>query len=68
MLLHVFHNGLLLMIAYYRDELTARGWGIEEQIHMPSAWLAASVVGVATGVAVVFVAGKRKQLPEEVKT
>ncbi|MBC8870665.1 MAG: CPBP family intramembrane metalloprotease [Planctomycetes bacterium] len=65
MLLHVCHNGLLLMIAYYRDELAARGWGVEEQSHMPLTWLAASTVAVAASIAVIVVAGRRKRLPEK---
>lgn len=62
MLLHACHNGLLLMIAYYRDELAARGWGIEERTHLPISWLAAATVGVAVGVAIMMVAGRRKRL------
>jgi len=58
MLLHVCHNGLLLMIAYYRDELAARGWGVEEQSHMPFTWLAASTVGIAVGVAIIMLMGR----------
>jgi ABC-2 type transport system permease protein/sodium transport system permease protein len=50
MLLHGCHNGLLIMAAYYRDELTARGWGLAEQSHLPPTWLAAAAVGVAVGV------------------
>ena len=45
------HNGLLLTIAYYRDELIARGWGVEEQMHLPTHWLAAAVLGIVVGVA-----------------
>jgi sodium transport system permease protein len=47
MLLHVLHNGLLLSIGYWREPLMARGWGVEEQAHLPATWLAAAVVGIA---------------------
>jgi ABC-2 type transport system permease protein/sodium transport system permease protein len=57
MLLHACHNGLLLTLGYYRDELTARGWGIQEQTHMPAAWLAAAAVGVIVGWSVVWTSG-----------
>jgi ABC-2 type transport system permease protein/sodium transport system permease protein len=46
MLLHALHNCLLLSIAYYRDALVARGWGVEEQQHLPMAWLVASAVAI----------------------
>jgi ABC-2 type transport system permease protein/sodium transport system permease protein len=46
MLLHMLHNGLLLSIGYWREPLMARGWGVEEQAHLPTTWLAAAVVGI----------------------
>jgi ABC-2 type transport system permease protein/sodium transport system permease protein len=54
--LHMVHNGLLLSIAYWREELKARGWGIEEQTHLPVTWLALSALGIAIGVALLIVA------------
>ena len=57
--IHGCHNGLLLLIAHYRDELTARGWGIEEQTHMPPQWLAGAGVAVLFGVALVFFSKRR---------
>jgi len=62
-LLHACHNGLLLMIAYYGDELTARGWGIEERTHLPWSWLASATVGIAVGVAIIVLVGRRKHSP-----
>jgi ABC-2 type transport system permease protein/sodium transport system permease protein len=56
MLLHALHNGLLLTIIYYRDELLARGWGVEEQSHMPAGWLIASALGVVIGLTVMAMA------------
>ena len=38
MVLHALHNGLLLSVSYYRDELLARGWGVEEETHLPLTW------------------------------
>lgn len=39
MLLHATHNAFLLLIAYYRDALLERGWGVAEQSHLPFSWL-----------------------------
>jgi ABC-2 type transport system permease protein/sodium transport system permease protein len=53
-LLHAIHNIVLLAIIYYRDELQARGWGIEEQTHLPLTWHALAVVGIAVGLALML--------------
>ena len=46
--LHACHNGSLLLIGRFRDELADRGWGIETASHLPMSLLAvASVVAVA---------------------
>lgn len=58
MLLHGCHNGLLLLLAYYREELAARGWGLQEQAHMPIAWLAAAAVAVIVGLSLVWTQGR----------
>lgn len=41
---HACHNGLLLLVAYYQRELTALGWGVSEEDHLPLSWLAAGAV------------------------
>lgn len=48
-LLHATHNGLLLLIAYYEPELAVRGWGVQEQSHLPGNWLIAAGVTVGIG-------------------
>ena len=45
MLLHVVHNGLMLSINHWRDELAAR-WDIAEQTHLPTMWLALAAMGI----------------------
>jgi ABC-2 type transport system permease protein/sodium transport system permease protein len=55
MALHAVHNGFLLSVSYWRDELVARGWGIEEQTHLPIEWLALSALGIAVAVAFLYV-------------
>jgi ABC-2 type transport system permease protein/sodium transport system permease protein len=57
-LLHLCHNGLLLMLAYYRDELAARGWGIQQQEHVPALWIAVSIVALAVGGVLLYLAGR----------
>jgi sodium transport system permease protein len=65
MVLHVVFNSVLLSVSYYEDELTARGWGMEEQAHMPFAWLALSAIGVLlAGSMIVFATPSRKTLSE----
>jgi hypothetical protein len=62
MLMHAVHNGLLLSAGYYRDELLARGWGLEERTHLPTTWLALAAVGIVLAVAL-LVASTRKIVP-----
>jgi ABC-2 type transport system permease protein/sodium transport system permease protein len=56
--LHMIHNGLLLTIAYFREELAASRWGLEEQQHLPTQWLALSALGIFLG-SVVLILGTR---------
>eukprot|EP00913_Durusdinium_trenchii_P023433 g22011.t1 len=58
MILHAFHNGLLLMIAYYQPELIERGILTGEQSHIPIGWLAAAAGIAATGFILVWLGGK----------
>ena len=59
---HASHNGLLLMIAYYRDQLAARGWGVAEQTHLPAKWLGASVLVVVIASALLALTTRRHRL------
>jgi len=47
--LHACHNGFLLMVSYYQDQLAERGWGIEESSHLPIGWIVASALISAFG-------------------
>ncbi|MBW3596220.1 MAG: ABC transporter permease subunit [Planctomycetes bacterium] len=64
-LLHACHNGFLLMLAVFREELAARGWGVEETTHLPASWLAAAAVGVAAGGALVWLGFRGEAAPAE---
>lgn len=59
MLLHASHNGFLMMLSYYKDELAARGIGIEEQSHMPPLWIGTSVAVLVTGLFLIAVLPRR---------
>lgn len=73
MLLHVLHNGLLLSMAYYRDELAAAGWGVEEAgaaslgagqvAHLPATWLVLSIcISIAAGVLIGFASWRSQRV------
>ncbi|MCO6458519.1 MAG: CPBP family intramembrane metalloprotease, partial [Pirellulaceae bacterium] len=57
-LLHACHNGLLLMVAYYRRELEAWGLG-DAGDHLPWHWLALSGLGLLIGAALIQLASAR---------
>ena len=59
MVLHAIHNGLVLAIVYYQDELASRQWGIEEESHLPMKWHALAVIGIVIGVGM-FIAARRQ--------
>jgi ABC-2 type transport system permease protein/sodium transport system permease protein len=61
MVLHAIHNGLLLSIAYWRDELAARGIGVEESSHLPALWLGLSGLGVVVAVAMMVIATRDRR-------
>lgn len=46
MILHVLHNGLVLLLGYYEPQLVAAGWLSEGQEHLPT-WLLTSAGGLA---------------------
>jgi len=50
MLLHVIHNGFLVIVSEYEAELTAQGIGVAEHQHLPTMWLAFAVVPVVVAV------------------
>lgn len=68
MLLHACHNGVLMMMAYYKDELAARGFGIEEQSHMPTSWIAVSVFAFVVGIVLIGVLPPRQSASSMTQT
>jgi ABC-2 type transport system permease protein/sodium transport system permease protein len=63
MLLHIMNNGLLMTISHYREDLQARGWGVEEQTHLPFTWHACAVAGIIAGATVIVVASRSPDNP-----
>lgn len=59
MVLHAGHNGVLLTVAYYRQGLAAHGWGVQEQAHMPAAWLALATCSLVAGLCLVWTSSRR---------
>ncbi len=62
-LLHAVHNGFVLAVVRWRDELAARGFGIEEATHLPASWLATAVVGIVVAVALLVVSTRPSRSP-----
>jgi ABC-2 type transport system permease protein/sodium transport system permease protein len=56
MVLHATHNGLLLLIGRYQEQLSEWGIGVQEKEHLPRLWLVASAGGVAMGVVLIWLA------------
>lgn len=52
-LFHIAHNGTLITIAHFRDELKARGWDLPEEQHLPALWLGTSAAAIVMGLALV---------------
>ncbi len=59
MLLHATHNGLLVLIGRYQDDLAKVGIGVQEQQHLTILWLVGAAFGVAFGVAIILLATRR---------
>lgn len=53
-LLHGCHNGTLIMMGYYKEELAAAGWGLEDKEHMPPLFFAACALTLIIGLAFVY--------------
>jgi ABC-2 type transport system permease protein/sodium transport system permease protein len=62
MVLHTVHNSLLWSIILWRDELAARGCGVEERAHLPETWLVAAAVGIVLAVAMLLLETRGKQV------
>ena len=61
MLLHACHNGLLVLIFYYRDEIAAVGWGVTGESNLPLKWIGMSILGSVLGALFVNLARTRDE-------
>jgi sodium transport system permease protein len=61
MLMHVVNNGLLLCVAYYRDDLMAVGFGLADREHLPTSWLLGAVVCLIVGSGMLAMTKQREE-------
>jgi ABC-2 type transport system permease protein/sodium transport system permease protein len=47
--LHAVHNGLLLSLSYWQEELAQSRWALQDEMHLPVEWLALSALGILIG-------------------
>ena len=60
MLLHSLHNGLLLSLSSFTNELASLGIGTETQEHLPTRWIVAAAVCVALALAMLILSTRRR--------
>ncbi len=62
MVVHFTHNGLLMMVLYYQDQLAFLGEGFDNQTHLPAVWICGAGLLLGVGAALVAV-GSRERSP-----
>jgi len=65
MLLHVCHNSLLALLIYYEPALSARGFGVAQESHLPAGWYAVGTLCIAIGLGTLWVSTRRHVADEE---
>jgi ABC-2 type transport system permease protein/sodium transport system permease protein len=60
MLLHVVHNGFVLLIVHWRDALAESGFGLQDASHLPATWLAVAAAGAAVAIAMLALTTQKK--------
>jgi ABC-2 type transport system permease protein/sodium transport system permease protein len=58
--MHAVLNGVVFSLIYFRDDLAARGWGMQEEAHLPATWLALAAVGIAMGAGLMLTGTRRR--------
>ncbi len=65
MLLHALHNGLLLSMSHFQDQLKAWNILVVEDEHLPIIWLCCGALALLTGLGLVWMGGRAaRELPE----
>ena len=54
MVLHALNNGLMLSLAYWGDSLKTLGFDLQDQQHLPLAWLLGAVVLTGIGLVLTY--------------
>ncbi len=62
-LIHALHNGFLLTVAEYTEQLKAWGIGLEEQQHLPMSWLVGAAITIAIALYWVALTTRRSLVP-----
>ncbi len=63
MVMHLFHNGLLELVARYHESFAFLGEDLEQQSHLPATWLIGATGIAAAGALVVFLTTRRRLHP-----
>jgi sodium transport system permease protein len=63
MLLHAVHNGFILLVVHWRDDLAAHGFGLQDTSHLPAAWLVVAAIGAAAAIAVLYLTSRSPSSP-----
>jgi ABC-2 type transport system permease protein/sodium transport system permease protein len=63
-LLHLCHNGLLMLLTFYEPHLAAQGIGSAETTHLPMTWLATGGTALCAGVLLVFFFSRNELRPD----
>ncbi len=61
MILHALHNGLLLCMGYFNEDLKQWGVLVEEEQHLPTQWLVGGCLALAIGLALIWVSTRPKR-------
>jgi ABC-2 type transport system permease protein/sodium transport system permease protein len=56
---HFVHNGLLMMVLYYQEQLSFLGDGFDNQAHLPPVWIGGAGLLLGVGATLVGVGAKQ---------
>lgn len=59
MVFHVLHNGLVILLTRFPEQIKPWGLDVEEQQHFPAMWLAAAGTALVVGMTLIFLSRSR---------